>query len=150
MEQEPPDRVSTASHGPSAPGQPSHTLAAPVLRFDLAVEAEQLRRQEPYEKRRPTGKTLVKEPDLRIVLMALKGGARLDEHSASGPISVQVLQGTVRLRLADSSVELTQGDLLMLEPDIPHDVDAVKDAVFLLTIGRTTYRHVSDRHEPQV
>lgn len=133
----------------SVPGQRTHTLAAPVLQFNLQAETEQLQRQDAYRKGDPSGRTLVKEPDLRIVLMALKAGARLEEHSASGPISVQALSGRLRLRLGESSVDLTEGELLMLEPGIPHDVEAIEDAAFLLTIGRTTYKDVSDRHEPR-
>ena len=126
----------------------SYTLAAPLLRFDLRSEAEQLRHQPSYEKGDPTGKTLVKEPDLRIVLFALKAGARLEPHQASGPISIQALEGTIRLGAGNETVELAPGNLLMLEPRVPHDVDALDDAVFLLTLGRTTYQDVSDRHEP--
>lgn len=132
----------------SEPAPAHHTLAGPMLRFDLHSEADHLRGLDVYEKGGPTGRTLVKEPDLRIVLMALKAGARLEEHRASGPLSIQPLEGVVRLQIPDGSVELRPGQLLMLEPGIPHAVEGVEDAVFLLTIGRTTYREVSDRHEP--
>ena len=47
----------------------------------------------------------------------------------------------------DERVELATGQLLALEPGIPHDVEAIEDSAFLLTIGRTTYEHVSDWHE---
>lgn len=147
MEQEPRDRHSGSPSGSSAPDQHAHTLAAPVLRFDLLAEADQLRHHQSYLDGNPAGRTLVKEPDLRIVLMALKAGARLEEHQASGPISVQAQRGRIRLRMAGDSVELTPGTLLMLEPGIPHEVDAIEDAVFLLTIGPTRYRDVSDHHE---
>ena len=143
-----------AEHGPDPalepsqpPGQRSHTLAAPVLRFDLRSEKEQLRKQASYQKGDPTGKTLVKEPDLRIVLMTLRAGARFEEHQASGPVSIHAMEGRLRLRLPATAVELTAGEIVALEPHIRHEVEAVDDAVFLLTIGRTTYEQVSDRHE---
>lgn len=120
-----------------------------MLRFRLGHELDQLRRLPSYASGKPTGKTLVKEPDLRIVLMALKAGARLEEHDASGPCSVQGIEGILRLRLRDAAVELAAGELLALEPGIPHDVEALEDAAFLLTIGRTLYEHVSDHHEPR-
>lgn len=122
-------------------------LAAPILRFDLGEQLNRLREKPSYAAGTPTGETLVKEPDLRVVLMALRGGGRLEEHRASGPISVQTLQGRIRLRAAQQTLELSAGELLALEPGIPHDVEAVEDAAFLLTIGRTTYQHVSDHHE---
>jgi quercetin dioxygenase-like cupin family protein len=149
MPEEPLDRNPDSSpESMSLPDHHTHTLAAPMLQFDLRIEAEQLRAQDSYPQGSPTGRTLVKEPDLRIVLMALKAGAKLKEHQASGPISIQALDGIIRLRVDQGSVELTPGELLMLESGIPHDVDAVQDAMFLLTIGRTTYQQVSDHHEP--
>jgi quercetin dioxygenase-like cupin family protein len=137
----------------SAPGasrSPKHggrAIEAPVLRFTLQTEVEQLRQQSSYRNGNPSGRTLVKEPDLRIVLMALRAGARLQEHHASGPISIQVIEGPLRVSLPAESVELTVGQLLALESGIRHDVEAIEDSAFLLTIGRTTYEHASDWHE---
>lgn len=141
------DTTEQSSGSPSAEEKPPHTLAASILQFDLDGEAELLRRQDSYAQGRPTGRTLVKEPDLRIVLMTLKAGGRMEEHDASGPISIQPLDGTIRLQLPGRSVELKAGQLLMLEAGMRHDVDAVSDAAFLLTIGRTRYQQVSDHHE---
>ncbi|HLJ67083.1 MAG TPA: cupin domain-containing protein [Chloroflexota bacterium] len=124
-------------------------LAAPILRFDLQAELERLRRQPGYDAGKPTGKTLVKEPDLRIVLIALRDGAGLEEHQASGPISVQVIEGKITLRVMNARVDLTAGEIVALEAGVRHDVEAAGDAAFLLTIGRTTYEQVSDRHEPR-
>ena len=126
-----------------------HVLTAPILRFELRTELKGLREQKTYAQGKPSGKTLVKEPDLRIVLMALKAGGRMEDHRASGPISVQGIEGRFRLRLPSGDMELTAGELVSLEPGIPHEVFAVEDAAFLLTIGRTTYDHVSDQHEPR-
>lgn len=151
MPEDPLDPMSDSSSAPaSAQRHRPQSLAASVLELDLDAEVEQLQQQASYRDGRPTGRTLVKEPDLRLVLMTLKGGARMEEHRASGPISIQALSGTIRLRLAERSVELSPGRLVMLEPGIPHDVDAVTDAAFLLTIGPTRYRDVSDHHEPRV
>jgi quercetin dioxygenase-like cupin family protein len=124
-------------------------LAAPVLRFDLSTELERLRRQRSYENGAPSGGTLVKEPDLRIVLIALSAGGRMEKHRASGPISIHAIEGHLRLQLPDGRVELTAGQLLALEPSISHDVEAIEDSAFLLTIGQTAYKSVSDHHEPR-
>ena len=142
-----PDYGSTlrVSHSPKHGGR---AIAASVLSFDLQTELQQLRQQQSYQSGDPSGRTLVKEPDLRIVLMALRADGRLQEHSASGPLSIQAIQGPLRVHLPDGSVELTPGQLLALESGIRHDVEAIEDCAFLLTIGRTMYEHVSDLHEP--
>lgn len=142
---------SQESDGSIGHGTPSglhdRALTGPVMQFDIQSELGKLREQARYTGGVPTGTTLVKESSLRIVLMAMAAGTRMEQHHASGPISIQALDGRFRLALPDGTVEMEPGMLLALEPNLPHDVEAIDDAAFLLTIGRTTYHEVSDRHE---
>jgi quercetin dioxygenase-like cupin family protein len=111
-------------------------LAHPLLRFDLKGEIKSLHQEESW--RRGTGrssKTLAKYPDFRIVLVAMKAKTVMHEHKALARISIQALSGHVRLRLPEESVELPAGRLLALDCAIPHDVEAVKESAFLLTIS---------------
>ena len=121
-------------------------LSAPVMKFNLPREIESLTREPRFAEGKPSSKTLVKEPDLRLVLVALKAAGRMEEHNASGPTSIQAIAGRLRLTLRDRIVELATGDLLIMEPGVMHDVEALEDCAFLITIGRTTYPllHSSD------
>jgi quercetin dioxygenase-like cupin family protein len=149
MREEPEDRHRTSDSGEShSPKHGGRAMAAPVLRFDLQRELGPLRQQPSYQKGNPSGRTLVKEPDLRIMLMAIRAGGRLQKHSASGPISIQAIEGPLRVLLPGESIELTTGELLVVETGIRHEIVAMEDSAFLLTIGRTTYQQVSDLHEP--
>ena len=130
---------------------PSHagsTHGASVVQFDLSVELTGLRRGQQYENGAPSGHTLLKAPDLRIVLLALKAGGRMEEHSASGPCSIHVIAGSLRVHVNEGEFDLGPGGLLTIGSAVRHDVEAREDSSFLLTIGRTTYEHVSDSHEP--
>ncbi len=112
------------------------TLSGSVLQFNLASELEQLHRDESWV--HPTGrssKTLVKFPDLRIVLIAMKANTRMHEHTAAGRISVHSLDGHIRLHLPEQVVDLPAGHLLALDHDVPHDVEASEDSAFLLTLS---------------
>jgi quercetin dioxygenase-like cupin family protein len=112
------------------------TLSGPLLQFDLASEIEQLHRDESWQQ--PTGrssKTLVKHPDLRIVLIAMKANTRMHEHTAAGRISVHSLYGHIRLHLPGSVVDLLAGRLLALDQCVPHDVEATENSAFLLTLS---------------
>lgn len=143
-----PDLGSTpgVSHSPKHGGR---EIAASVLNFDLQTEVDQLQQQPSYREGDHSGRTLVKEPDLRIVLMVFRAGARMQEHHASGPISIQALQGSLRAHLSDASIDLAPGQLLVLESGIRHDVEAIEDSAFLLTIGRTLYQRGDPApHEP--
>ena len=112
------------------------TLSAPLLQFDLASELDQLHRDESWL--HPTGrssKTLVKYPDLRIVLIAMKANTRMHEHTAAGRISVHALSGHIRLQLPERVVDLPAGHLLALDQCVSHDVEAAEDSAFLLTLS---------------
>jgi quercetin dioxygenase-like cupin family protein len=112
------------------------TLKGSVLQFNLASELDQLHRDESWLQ--PAGrssKTLVKHPDLRIVLIAMKANTRMHEHTAAARISVHTLSGHIRLHLPDQMVELPVGHLLALDECLPHDVEAAEDSAFLLTLS---------------
>lgn len=117
----------------AAPGRPS-PMAAPHLAFDLTQEVEQLRRQAVWSTGQ-SAKTLVKYGDLRIVLVALKKGARLAGHRTEGRISIQTIQGHVRVNTERQAFELPAGQLLTFDHGITHDVEAAADSAFLLTIA---------------
>ena len=111
-------------------------LAQPLLQFDLPVEIEHLRREESWQwGTGRSSKTLVKQPDLRIVLVAMKAHTEMKEHRAEGRISIQTIAGHLRLKLSDAIVELPAGHLLALDRGITHDVEALVESSFLLTIS---------------
>ncbi len=75
------------------------------------------------------------EHTLRQTLIALANGQRLDEHANPGEATVHVLHGRVRLAAGDISWEGSAGDLLIV-PDAPHTLEALADAVVLLTVAK--------------
>src|SRR5688500_18316917 len=72
-------------------------MAASFLEFDLGRELEQLR-GEPEWSRGQNAKTLVKYDDFRIVLIALKTGARLPDHRTKGRLSIHIVTGRLVVR----------------------------------------------------
>ena len=118
-------------------------LAGPLLMLDLNREIEQLRSEGRWQSGH-TAKTLAKYPDFRVVLIVMKIGGRLERHRTAGRISVQNLEGKIRFSTVDRSVELTPGQMLTLEHDIPHDVEAITDNAFLLTISWRDTSSVND------
>ncbi len=120
-------------------GYGNDLAAGPVLQYGLDETVQSLRGRPQYQNGDQTGATLLKEPDLRVVLIALKAGAGIREHDASGPISVQTLSGRVVVEIGGDRRELGAGQLLMLEPGIEHSLEALDESAILLTIGRTRY-----------
>ena len=118
-------------HGPQRPPEP---IGGPFLEFDLSAQIELLRREEPYRHGR-NSKTLAKYPDFRIVLTVIKAGARVPEHTTAARISVQTVAGHIRMHVREKLLDLPAGRLLSLDRNVPHDVQAVEDSAFLLTVA---------------
>lgn len=103
--------------------------------FDLAAISQELRNGGHYVRNGLTAQTLMRSPDLRVVLVSLKAGKKISEHHAAVTASVQTLAGHVRLQLPDHAVDVSAGELLVLGAGLPHDVHAEVDSTFLLTLG---------------
>ena len=112
----------------------SQPMAAAYLEFDLARELEQLHR-EPGWSGGQNAKTLVKYEDFRVVLTALKARARLPAHQTEGRISIQTVAGHIQLRAQGRTFDLPTGRLLALDQGLLHDVEALEESAFLLTIA---------------
>jgi quercetin dioxygenase-like cupin family protein len=110
-------------------------LTAPLLTFNLTAETERLRGEEHWLKDGRISETLVKYSDFRIVLIMMQAGTLMQEHRADARISIQGLSGRLMVQLPEKTVELSAGDLLVLEKCLPHDVRAVEDSAFLLSIS---------------
>lgn len=113
----------------------SRRLDAPIRRLDLTQEIEALRRDEAWKTNGHAARTLAKYDDLRVVLITLKPGARMEEHQARGRVSLQCLSGHVQLHLGDQQVDLPAGNLVGLEHWVTHDVQALEESVLLLTLA---------------
>lgn len=112
------------------PAPPDHGV-----NFDLAAIARELRAEEPYSREGQTARTLIRTPGLRVVVVALKSGKTISEHHANVTASLQTLSGRIRLQLPERSVEVPEGQLLVMGAGLPHDVYADTDSTFLLTLA---------------
>lgn len=122
------------SLGQHIEGESRH-LGTPLVRWDLAKEMDELRRGEAWKTNGHRAKTLVKYPDLQVALIALKRGARLEEHKSAGRISIHAVEGHLRVRLSEQAVDLRAGCLLGLERALPHDLQALETSAVLLTLS---------------
>ena len=109
-------------------------LAGDMLQFDLAHELAATRDEEILKRSGRTARTLVKESSLRVTLHLVAAGGAIAEHHADGPISVQVLRGSMTFHAAGKDAELREGDLLVLDAGIVHAIDSREGAAFLLTV----------------
>ncbi len=112
---------------------PHPASALPVL--DLDAAGDRLRAQAPWCVHGHAAATLVRERDLRVVLIELRAGAHMPEHRTVAQVSIHALRGRVRLIVADRTVTLVAGQVLILDGNVAHDVHAAVDSALLLTIA---------------
>ncbi len=111
-------------------------LANSLLHFNLSDELRRLRGEDSWARGSGrSSKTLAKYPDFRIVLVLMKPGSEMKEHHADARISIQNIQGRIRLQLPDQALELGTGELMCLESGIAHDVKAIEESAFLITVS---------------
>jgi quercetin dioxygenase-like cupin family protein len=109
-------------------------MSDPVLgRFDLAAEIARLAPGDAESGRR--AETLIKTDRFRVVLIVMRSGAQLHEHTAPGPISIQALRGEFAVAVGDDESTLAAGGLVSLAPGVEHAVRALSDGAFLLTMA---------------
>ncbi len=113
-------------------------MAAPYLEFDIARELHQLHGEAGWASGH-NARTLAKYDGLRIVLIALKAGSKIPQHQTEGHVSIHTVAGHIQVRSQGRTFELRSGGLLALDQGLPHDVEAIEESAFLLTIApRTT------------
>lgn len=109
-------------------------LDAPLVHMDLKGYIKKIKSEKSWDEKKINSITLYKTEGMRIVLLALHKNAVLEKHTANGTISVHVLDGEIQFATADQSVTLTENEMVTLHKKIPHEVTAVKESVFLLTV----------------
>jgi quercetin dioxygenase-like cupin family protein len=113
----------------------ARSLTGATQYFDLADEIASLKREPSWQKGDRNSRTLVHESQLRIIVTTMKAGARLHEHRTEGAVSIQTIQGHVRLSTAQGVVDLPEGRLVAVRSGVSHDLEALDESAFLLTIA---------------
>ena len=103
-------------------------------RFDLKREIADAQSKKPWTAGH-YAKMLFKKDDFRTVLIAMEPQAVMKEHHADGTLSLQVLNGQIKVRINGKSQDMSEGSLLTLSASIPHEVEALTHSAFLLTIS---------------
>jgi quercetin dioxygenase-like cupin family protein len=80
-------------------------------------------------------KRLIQYPDFQMTLRRMKPNTRIAEHYNPGRICVQTLFGYIRMHADGRTFDLRPGQCLVLDRAVVHDVEAVEESAFLLTIA---------------
>ena len=89
-----------------------------------------------YQPNSVISRVLLKNAGGTITLFAFDEGEGLSEHKTPFDAFVSVVEGSVRIRIADQEHSLSAGDSVVLPANIPHAVDAVTKFKMLLIMSK--------------
>ena len=87
-----------------------------------------------FQERSVISRVLLKNAGGTITLFAFDAGEGLSEHKTPYDAFVSVVEGSVRILIADREHSLHAGDSIVLPADVPHTVDAVTRFKMLLVM----------------
>ena len=111
---------------------PEARFAAERHQFDLSAAARELAAEPATPVRGHRQKTLYRHGRLTVALFAFDPGASLPSHTAAGAVTINVLQGRLRVKTPGGEHDLPAGNLLVLAPGVRHDVAAADEPSIML------------------
>ena len=124
---------------PNRPDRTGRFLHEDLEIFDFDQVIDWLHGEAEYQDKNHNALTLVKNTTLSTVVVCLQRNQRLPEHQAPGPFTLTMLRGRITFTLEphgdNIATELSQGQLLVLGEPRRHEVVALEESAFLLTIA---------------
>lgn len=114
---------------------PHRMLTSDALHVRLATELEALVPSDPAPAGARYARTIVRTDTLRVTLIVLGTGGVIETHRTEWPVSIHVLRGNLLVQAAGETFSLGADELLALRGGVEHDVTAMTDAAFLLTVS---------------
>lgn len=102
--------------------------------LDLPAEIARLRQESPAGEEGHRQKTLYKHAGTTLALFLFERLTHLPPHRTNGIVVVQVLHGSLQLTAGDQVHTLRAGGMLVLAPQIEHQLVAYEESGMLLTV----------------
>ena len=114
---------------------PKERFAPPAQAFDLDAAAAELAAESTTAAHGRRQKTLYRHGTSSLALFVFQPGAELREHRTNGTVFIQVLRGRLIVGAGGERHDLAAGRVLVMAPDVPHDLRAEELTHMLLTIA---------------
>lgn len=119
-------------------------LDAPFVFIDLPNYIRQLQYKEEWDNKDRNSITVFKSDELTTVLICIKEAAVIGSNSIDGLMSVQVLEGKIKMQVETETVELLKGQLINLHAFIQHSIEAMEESILLITNVSQTRNEMSE------
>ena len=116
---------------------PDRLLDGPLLIFDLPYLMEKIVTEDSWQKNKRNAITLLKNENMRLVLIDLSSGEEINFRQSDNLISLQLMKGEVEFNTENKIAMLKQGQLLTHHENMQHSLVAIGETIFLLTVGNS-------------
>ncbi|MEO8449106.1 MAG: cupin domain-containing protein [Gemmatimonadota bacterium] len=113
---------------------PAERFAGPEHHIDFDTVLRRLRSEASPVRGGHRQETVYHRGAVRLMLFAFDAGGRLESHQAPGLVTIQSLHGTLQVTTATARYDVEPLQALVLDPGVPHDVEARTEADMLLTV----------------
>lgn len=133
-------KINSSKTGLLLPGGYDYTEVQ-SFRRDLPLLIKRIKVEKDWQKGEISARTLLKNPDKRIVLTALHEGSEIESYQANNSIILQILGGKLRFQSAKGTAILEKGQSLVFFENVNYKLIALEETVFLLTVFTNKMKH---------
>ena len=114
-------------------GKVNDTIEQTLPVLDLSALTQQAKMEEGWTTRLYS-KTILKNDELRIMLIGIHEKSEIEMHEAEATTSIQVLDGELMFVTKDEVVLVDKGELITLERGTWYGLRAKEPTIFLMTM----------------
>jgi quercetin dioxygenase-like cupin family protein len=89
-----------------------------------------------FDDHRVKTKLMIETSFSKEIRILMKKGQVMKEHQAPFPILIHVLSGKINLGVSGTAHSLKSDDIISLDANIPHNLDAEDDSIIRLTLSK--------------
>ncbi len=109
-------------------------ISAPLMLIDIPSYIRQIKNEKAWDENDRNSITVFKGDKLRILIVALHKKAEMQTERPQNILSIQMIRGKIKLHTDEKTTTVGEEQLLVLHENISYKIEAVKKAVFLLTV----------------
>jgi quercetin dioxygenase-like cupin family protein len=108
-------------------------IDAPYVISDLAHYSNILKEETAWEKNDRNGITLFKSDHLTVVFTALHPDAEIKDSEAKGALTIQVIEGKIKVEIGNEQFDISAGQVINLHHDTEHSIKAIDESMILIS-----------------
>ena len=117
------------------PYENSSSVGATFLPLDMPALIDNLKQAKSWKRGELNAIILLKTPVKKIVLTILHPGTEVRSFQADDSVTIQVIEGRLRLHFGSKYINLNKGELMTLREKAKYTIDSLEESALLLTLN---------------